>query len=171
MIHTNQKHRANVSIQDLDLLQRNHHLVYCMAANNWYRSHPGDVEMVSDTLPSILTEEERVGSAVIQNDTCALSLFASRRAELSSQGFCIIEGFLDDSSVSLMVGDLTVPRIQGGTFFRELLENMEKSFSNGNESSTEEDQREWVWIINEGRPRTIHTGVMASDGSSPRITL
>ena len=90
-IHPDEKHRANASIQDLDLLQRNHHLVYCMAAKHWYRSHPGDVEMVPDTMPCDLTEEKRVQSAVIQNDTCALSFFASRRAELSSQGFCVRE--------------------------------------------------------------------------------
>ena len=65
----------------------------------------------------------------------------------------MLERFLDDSSVPLKVGDLTVSRIQGRTFFREFLGDMEKSFSNENESSTEEAQRELVWNINEGQAK------------------
>lgn len=84
-----------------DLLKRNHNVVYWRAAYNLYKSHPS-----TDILDLILKnggdkespdEDLRADVEALMDDSVVLWYLGEKETELTRAGFCVLEGFVNNS--------------------------------------------------------------------------
>ena len=75
-------------------------MVIWRAAHNYFRAHKEEIRLsLQVALRENVSETMSTWSTVISTDYIAKACFAGKREELETQGYCILESFLDDGRV------------------------------------------------------------------------
>jgi len=159
MLHIPQGHRSHVFIQDVDVLAYDHHVVYWRAAYNYYMQYGlGDVSADEENLA------DNEWDCVVKEDLVAHEYFAVCREKVKGQGFCVLQGFLDDANVpKSYVGletDGTWDKSAPGILCRDydkLRLDVLKSFPSVADMDSGKN-KSWNYIINRGDEEDFEDG-------------
>jgi len=99
MIHLPRTHRSYVYVQDVDLLEKDHHVFYWRAAYNYYVQYgAGEVGGAGQGLTDV-EAKERIWNTIREEDEMALEYFGECRERVKGSGYCVLPSFLDDKSL------------------------------------------------------------------------
>ena len=149
-LHLPPNHRSNIFIRDVELLKRNHHMVYWRAAYNAHRKNgmPPSFLTSQQTRPSVTDENILYWEAAIKRDDAAKEYFGECREQLGWRGYCVLEGMLADDKVPGTIASFAVPKIGlDGKFWILLQKYISSTFSSGKDSLR---TKLWYPIVNRG---------------------
>lgn len=129
-LHVPHEHRAHSVISNCYVLRDNHHAVYIRAAHAFYKQRLiSELPELPPRFGRTITTNEKLWCAAVTEDDVALEFFGAKKEQLSTEGFCILESFLQDEQIPDRIGAHIFCKFRcPNPFFKSLEEEAKESF-------------------------------------------